>query len=432
LLVLGACDSDNPPTRDGSQTDATDTLAADTRGPETSDPSDSAVADDLAFSDVETTPPDPCDPNPCTLPDLATCSRDRRFAFAPGEALCSELANAPMCDYPTDEAACGADRFCSLGDCLTIGTICDYPTAGDWSYGSRLAVPGQSEELDPETARPIDDCCFDLDGDGAIDNAFGASMRQIKPLLGDINAFFAKQIETLSSASIYQLRGPARVPGELSPSGRFDVLGLQGDERNGTSYTSAAAGDGVFVAKGASFIDNTVTPRAHYEVVVDHGTIVSADGVIGFLSGIGKRNAEFDVVAMDGTIAYDPTRPGFTLSDGAGGPARAGILMRQAEWLGIWNAHAREYCTCTTFPNDDAIDIAGLACNTPLEQDCQETDDICKVLTSPLCAAVIDLMRPDLDLDGDGVRETISGGLLMWAVPVTILPGMSSGNCPSP
>ena len=427
VAFVSACDpSDTPDPNVAEVAEVADIALAE---------ADATLADvDVA---IDTTPddvaievtPDPCTPNPCTEPPLATCSFDRRTATLPAsEGACTNNAGAATCTYPSTVETCDVEGFCSLGECLYIGSICDYPVEGIWAYATGTYVAGQSADKDPETGLPVDECCFDLDGDGTIDNAYGAGARTIEAFLGtSLNDFVNGQIQAMIANSLVQVRGlPADAPAH--PSGRFDLFGLGATELEGTTYEVAAAGDGAFRVNPTGFLENTSLPRTHYELVVDNGVIISGFGAFGLPAGVGNRNIDMEFAAIEGTLTYDPAR-GVTLDHADGQGLRIATLITQSEWLAVWNSHAREFCTCTTFPDDNAYDIATATCNAPLDVACEETDSICKVITDPvLCNVLIDLLKPDIDRDGDGKKESISAGLRIKSVPARVLPGIT--NCP--
>lgn len=411
-LCVG-CDEDGAP--DGG--DVVDTFAVD--GVDDTDTNTDQVED---LDDVEVTPVDPCEPNPCTSPGEAACSLDRRAVLTPAATgLCSAVGGVASCTYPDEVETCGLEAFCSLSECVEVGSFCDFPLdAGPWSFGV-LHRYGGFGETDPETGAPVDECCFDLDGDGVIDNGFGTMMRELESFFPiDLNTWFEDRLRSMAVTFVSQLRGLPEVRSDvLVGKHKVDLLGLTG----GRGYMSLDPFTelGTIDLHANGFKPESVTPRVHVELDLEDGAITGAYGVIGFALGAELRNAEVTVMRAEGTLMLDEEELGFgTFLDGQPGVRFGGVISR-SEWLSIWNDHVDSFCVCTTFLEGDvsAIDIEAGDCNTPIST-CTEPDPICFVFTSFLCKGLVDAMQPDLDTDGDGKNDSISAGWWSKSVPVRV------------
>jgi hypothetical protein len=282
---------------------------------------------------------------------------------------------------------------------------------GPWSFGVLHRYAGFGE-IDPETGDPVDECCFDLDGDGQIDNGFGAMMRALGTFFPvDLNEWIASRIRSYQVSFVSQLRGLPAVRSEvLVGRHRVDVLGMTGAPAPGSADPFTATG--TLVVSEKSFISQSVTPRVHVEFELEDGAITEAYGVIGFATGTDLRNAEVTITRAEGQLMLDEEGLGFGFTAAGQPGTKFGGMIARAEWVGIWNDHVDAYCTCTTFPegsNGAAIDLETFLCNTPT-QTCTEPDSVCRVFTSILCQPLVDMMDADLDTDGDGKTDAISAG----------------------
>jgi hypothetical protein len=431
LIVLvglcAGCEEDGAP----DAGDVLDTFAVD--GVDDTDTSPDEVDEVVevdAVADVEVTPVDPCEPNPCTAPGDGACSLDRRAVLTPAATgLCSAVGGVASCTYPDEVETCGLEAFCSLSECVEVGSFCDFPLdAGPWSFGVVHRYAGFGE-IDPETGDPVDECCFDLNGDGAIDNRFGTMMRSIGSFFPiDLNEWFEERMRSFTVSFVSQLRGLPEVWSEvLVGRHKVDLLGFVGRPTAGSADPFTQLG--LIEIFETSFSNQSVLPRVHVELELEDGAITGAYGVIGFGLGAELRNAEVTVMRAEGTLMLDEEGLGFgAFMDGQPGVKFGGAISR-SEWLSIWNDHVDSFCVCTTFLEGDvsAIDLETGKCNTPI-QTCTEPDSICQVFTSPLCHPLVDQMAADLDTDGDGINDSISAGWWSKSVPVRVVDKIRS--CP--
>src|SRR5690606_35171653 len=82
------------------------------------------------------------------------------------------------CPPVTDECDCDeTTEICIGGTCEPLTAIDEYEPAENWSYVSRLHLPGADD----------DECCFDFDNDGLIDNGLATSLLPLlSGFVGDI------------------------------------------------------------------------------------------------------------------------------------------------------------------------------------------------------------------------------------------------------
>ncbi len=392
---------------------------------------DGAVDDveaEVADVEAEVTPVDvvdPCEPNPCTEPpEELGCTLDRRARTeaATGSGFCEVVEGQASCEYPLELEACGLEAFCSLGECVEVGSYCDFPLdMGPWSFGVLHRYAGFGE-IDPETGDPVDECCFDLNGDGQIDNGFGAMWRSLSTFFPvDLNEWLDERLRSFSASFVSQLWGLPDVRSDvLVGAHRVDLLGMTGSPATGSPDPFTAVG--TIALKETSFISQSVTPRVHVEFELQDGAVTGAYGVIGFAIGSDLRNAEVTITRAEGQIMLDEEGLGFGgFAVGQPGMKFGGLISR-AEWLSIWNDHVDSYCTCTTFPegsSGSAINLETFSCNTPV-QTCTEPDPICRAFTSLFCQPLVDIMAADIDTDGDTVPDAISAGWWSKSVPTRV------------
>ncbi len=239
-LGVTACDSDEGTTGEADTVTVEDTSVTG---------SDTAVAQDTAEQD--TAPVDPCDPNPCTTPPADVCNSDATGVIShasPG--TCTDNAGAAECAYTPSETACGTGEICSTttAECLAAGDPCDYVYDEKVSVVTHLALGGK--------AGADDECCFDFDDDGVIDNMFGAALGALSALV-DVDGILQEQLAKGSLIILLETVGVDSVSDDdaVSING---FIGADADDDPANNLT----GSGSFMVATTSFKDGTRAPRS--------------------------------------------------------------------------------------------------------------------------------------------------------------------------
>ena len=407
-----------------ADTETTDTVTTDavTTDTELSDTetADVVTADTTELDTVaaDTTPPDPCEVSPCAAPEASRCANDRASQINPQPATCEAVEGMAVCTYPADEVqSCGAGGVCLLGACQTVGTVCEFPYTTNVTRLTLMVPGGQSNVTDPVTGDPDDQCCFDLDDDGAIDNGLGATFKGLEPFVGPIADVQAAALQ----------RGPPILDffglDDLDNDPEVDLIYYHG-------VSPDAAGD--VNLNPVAFAAGSAIPPGVFAGRVEDGVFYAEDGY--FQHQVGSPLHEFSIEIEHARIelALDAAldgAPGLTTGGAPGQVAgRLGGVMQRDGWLAWFNSYANDFCTCTVFNGPSAdepvIDMASGTCVPPLSgcPDGQaEGDSLCGILVGQYCPLFLSFFGNDIDTDGDGTDDRISVGYWLTGVPTTIL-----------
>ncbi|MFO0744581.1 MAG: hypothetical protein U1F43_02770 [Myxococcota bacterium] len=378
------------------------------------------VADTTAevIDDVDAV--DPCEPNPCLTPPDSDCDHDELLTFA-AVGACSAGDGEPVCDYAEARTACGDAARCYLGRCLADGDPCDYAFDERVSYVTRLQVGSQGRD-DEATGQPVDVCCFDLTGDGKIDNRIGDIFDAARSFSGDVNEIIQEQIDYGAVVLLFQTRGVESAVDDDA----VEVDGFYGSNPDG-DHAADVAGLGTLSADPTSFVPGTAEPEAHFGTASITAGVLDA-GPARFHLRIPLFGAALDIAVSQtrlvAEVAVGPNGHGLTLDgtrtdpdSGATYGAMLGGAIRQLDLLAALNDFIRSCGDCVTFPDDAAglftVDADGaVGCQTPIANSCG--DPACSQIPD-LCPLILGLAVPDVDLDHDGVPGSPKDGLSVGA-----------------
>ena len=359
--------------------------------------------------------PDPCQPNPCTLPPAAICQGQTAVTWLP-EGLCepSPYGAAPHCTYQIAGQDSCADQglVCATGKCVPPGDPTTYDPSPSGSYVTELRVANQQ-------GNPV--CCFDLTGDGVIDNALGDLLDTASGLLGGgsgVDEDLSAAIQSGALAMIFEWKGldvpPGGPGGTLPEDDAVEVNLFQG---TGGTYDGSLDGDGTWTVTPGSFVPGTAQPAGAVgagsihlgEADVGPGNITLPLPLLGVVTDV-----QIAPAYMAGTTFWGNNLVGLDVVGGKlGGAVPIGAVYA------AFNAYVDSSCGCLGLPDgliSLSADGAG-QCNQPTGS-CggSSCDQLAQV-----CPLVLNMISPDLDVDGDGTYDSLSVGLMFQAVSTNIV-----------
>jgi len=294
---------------------------------------------------------------------------------------------------------------------------------------------------DDPTTPDVDegDCCFDYDDDGEPDNGMGGLLQSLGSFLGaslpegGVNGLIAEQVASGELVVYLEQKGLGVAAGDMTPSDPSINLAVLFGRGDGPTYTVGPA----------SFWEGTATPT----LLFDNGQI--SDGILtaGPTQGGGGGATSGGFFQDMHTVriqaqAYRPAgADGLTIDDGILG----GLVPLTVLSDGL-NDTANA-CSCLGLGGAGMLELAAqdkLACTQEMKDaspTCIEATDgaLCMGLADNkgiVCTA-IGILKPDIDTDEDGTKDSFSIGFRFTGVPVTVsglgddAAGLSVWSCTS-
>jgi len=435
VIALGApaCGDDEGTT---GKTDTTSTTDSTTTTDSTVTTTDATTAPDSTTTapDGDVVVANPCDPNPCTTAPAASCDGNQRVTFtAPG--TCTNDDGSAVCAYAETKTACGEGNVCSAGACVAAGNACDYTFGNRVSYVTEVRVGNQNKPQGSSTY--VDACCFDLGGpDDKIDNALGVLMVAIASFVPgfELNGTLKEQIADGSLVLLLETNGVTDVSNQTNVT----INGFYGEIVSGEG--SPTAGTGHFLADSASFIEGTKTPLINFAGASIVNSVLGA-GPATFKLAIpllgAVVNLDVSQTRLEALVAAGPNGNGLTMTGSAIDPeteeafgAKLGGSINLAELANALNTYMAASCSCVEDGNTATPGIFivtetatqfKLACEAGWKKDnCEAGECVLADNLTLVCSAGPALINPDIDLDDDGVRESLSVGVFLKATSATI------------
>jgi len=313
-----------------------------------------------------------------------------------------ETVPVPSCCQ--SEGDCGQGEVCREGFCRPEGDPASWGFPLPGTLLTSFEVAGSS------------DCCFDIDGDGDVDNFIGGFNAGIGSLTG-------------GAASVFMDAGPVALGFRgLGDGGPVDVvMGLvtdaDGDPGNDLS------GEGTFALTSGAFFTGTATPVhgftaasfAEGQLVASEGRLQlpwshaevcgdSLDFSLGLLLPLDMPWGQA-MLSANATVAPNG---GLTMTDGKlTGVAPMGYIVDRLNALFAARCGCVDGSVSFSLDSDNKIacDDPGVdasACSNGLDYCENESPDfVCKLLTDD-CSIVRPMFSPDVDTDFDGVADSLS------------------------
>lgn len=354
------------------------------------------------------------------------------------------------CDSPPDDTACDGNAvvgYVSAGTCVDGGCVYEWDVAANGTdCGDDVCIDGEcvtpAEDYTFDAAASFmtglqvggtdgaDDCCFDFDGDGEMDNALGGLVGSLAPLLGaDLN--------------ITELISEAIVDGDLvvlleyknldsdTDDADMQMYGFLGayDVDNGTTFTEAITGTGDFLVSESSFKfdesgNNTWIPQINFEdATIAGGVMVAGPSLFKIAIPLGEVLLSLDIsgTQIEGDVAYGANGVGLDINTGM-----LGGYVQMEDIYGALNAYFDTNCTCLGLdgPLVTYIDenTKAQCASKPPTSTCSDDPDteICDTIAG-FCGLALGFIKPDIDSDDTGVPDSISIGAWVEAVSANIV-----------
>ncbi|MGB0590547.1 MAG: hypothetical protein ACPGU1_12795 [Myxococcota bacterium] len=340
---------------------------------------------------------DPCNPNPCDSPPADNCEGDTPVVYdAMGE--CIYIGDTVSCSYSfTEGEPCGEDLFCSNGACIEGGIPSEF--GSDSSLINEMLIAAANE---PE------DCCFDFDGDGQIDNGVGGLLSSLGSFLGDVDVD-GSLADAIADGSISIVLEGLGVD-DLVNDDQVDVKG----------YVAYFDDAGDLLVQPGSFNEDG-TPLVHF---VD-GEIVDGVAHMGpadFETSLPLAGMTLNLAVKDarGQTAISASDDGsnFDMTDG-----RLGGLLPFGDIVSTLNM-AASACECLDLNGGDMFDLKSedsMGCSSAFNSanpNCNDSDgSLCTGLAGIadqkflVCNIGLGLIKPDIDTDFNGKGDHFSLGL---------------------
>ena len=456
VVLLAACgDNDNPQGDVGVDTDDASDVALDGSGQDADDPDGGDDADDAGDADdtdaVEETSEDAgteiCDDGEDNDDDaLVDCDDDD-----------CETDEACVWSFDFPEPQCDDDSDCEEDDAACVGGSCRPAVAPDaYTFGATgvvrdIYIPSLTDE----------DCCFDLDGDGDVDNAVAelVSLWNAVPDSAPLSESFERVMEAGLVDGLVELGGSEESPWLSLLAGNND-LDLNGHpdvaypDRHDTLSTYVVLGDflgsngpavslygeidgAMFTSTWADFdVVLPSTERCSFRFHVEENW-VDADAGLRCRS---ERGTDLHVSRLRAEMEYEASDAGLTTVDGGedetvlGGLKVGGYVGIEALAQSLSNTY---YDQCACVPGMDAdsdffvtvqvSNSTGIVCaDVPtadeIAESCSESQRSCAGIPTICATLALPIVSnlPDFDSDGDDVLDSMSFGVRIGLSPATI------------
>lgn len=322
------------------------------------------------------------------------------------------------------EADCDAGEVAKNNVCRPLyDSAADYEFSGTYSYINALQVPDEDDE-----------CCFDLTGDGEIDNRLGPILDLVGGFAGD-DFDIADTLEGALIDDSFGLILEYRDLDGLTPGDDFGVSVFIASDAEGAgadSWADRDDGNGTFVIDAASFDDHggkTAGSQMEFNIAdINGGTLTAGPSTFLLSLDVGSFSDDLEDLGVF-SLGIEAARieaeleehdNGIATIDAVGGLEQGmlGGAVPIGELLTIVNELAAE-CTCSGL---DGADLAmaevidgevDVFCNPDATPgNCANAEGlICEHLKTVCDMAPVLTNFLDVDVDGDGADDSISLGL---------------------
>lgn len=309
-----------------------------------------------------------CDDDSSSTPTTPTedvttdTGADTHEDTTPGEDVAPDTTPDPECEEGqilidgecVDAAKCGEDEFVKNNACRpVIASPADYPFSGTYSYINGIAIPDDNDE-----------CCFDLTGDGDVDNRLGPILDLVGGFVDDLDIGEILQDALIddSFGLLLEYRGlDGLTAGDDFGISVFLVSDAGGEGED--SWADRNAGNGVFVIDPVSF-DSVPGGFAGSQIEfniasITDGTLRAGPSTFLLKIDVGSFSDDLNLGEIDLNIAMARIEAALaahangiaTATDGAG---KLGGAVPVEEVLANVNRLGAD-CPCTGLGDDDDI-----------------------------------------------------------------------------
>lgn len=383
-----------------------------------------------------------------------------------------DCASASVCQITCteDPSLCIDGTVCVNGTCVEAGVpIDEYVPSDTWAYVNRLQLGGQipngqsftEEQVSAGEAGTV--CCYDVDGDGFVDNGLGTIASLAGSLLGggDLDETIAGALEDGTIVLLAEYRDGAEAFVASDPAARlhFFIGSTDSDndgEPNGT-YDDWSTGAGTFVVEPLAYnlgsliqfnrgtydsaTGEFVSPGERFLLSLPLDSLLPGIGTVDLTIQGARLEAALDTEAITDTVQLDIDGEEY-------GGARLGGYIALDDLFGTLD-RVVEGCDCAVGSSngeapsicygDDAADANAcedittrykVAC-TDRSYDttaCDpEADSICVEFLNTICGvgatALSSIPLADFDTDGNGVDDSVTVGIWLTMNAATIAEG---------
>ena len=340
---------------------------------------------------------DPCDPNPCVTPPDDACEGDDVVMYD-AEGACSVEGDSYSCVYGSTTMSCDEGVSCQEGSCGTAAP----PAPGE--FGDDVCL---IDEMVIAAANEPDDCCFDFDGDGQVDNGIVDLLSSLSMFLGDvdIDVSLAEGINDGSVSIVMEAQG-------LDDLTDDDEVGVKGYVGYFDSEGDLLIQPGSFDDDGeplVNFTEGTIEGGVAHMGPTDFQTSLP---LAGFVLSLTIKDARGQADVSEGEAGY------FDMDDG-----RLGGLIPFGDLIDTINLVASG-CECLDLNGGDLFELKdedSFGCGSAFDAanpSCSDADgDLCTGLASIadqkflVCNLGVGLISPDIDTDFNGKPDHFSVGL---------------------
>lgn len=373
-------------------------------------------SDTTTDTDTDTdTPVNACEDVTCDAPPAPSCDGNSVVSYA-ATGTCNEDTGA--CSYAQAATTpCNANEVCSAGVCIAAGDLCSYEFGARVSYVTEIRIPGSGEPA----------CCFDLNGDGTVDNKLSGLLNTLSNLASiDVNGLIAEQIEAGSIALLLETKNVT----DIANSSNVTINGFYGADAD-EDLSNNAAGTSAFIASSSSFISGTAQPYIAFQGAKIENSVLTA--------GPSQFRLQIPVLGILLDLAINGTQIEAPVSAGAAGPtgglawggadgAKLGGYVALSTLATALDTYLSTECTCLG-KNDaskpyvytqveNSKDIVKL--NVVAGAECTGTCEQIGSYATMASGLVGSLLAPDIDHDFDGILESISLGVRLKATSATV------------
>jgi len=335
----------------------------------------------------------------------------------------SLFPGAGLSQICVDDGDCSGDDACIAGLCIApVDDPAAYAAAASARPSSYLRLLQLPALFEPDA----EECCFDLDGDATIDDAFGNLLALQATLIeADYQGLLDEAIADLTLLRVFDW---TELPAGLADgTARFSIFGAL--PADGVGQADLAAGTGsvildreTFGEYGAleQFNDGVLASAVHAATGNGFSFTLPAE-TIELVFSLRKPRVEVPLQesaggGCTGLCTIDEERAGDSPSLVGGG--KLGGLVLADEYLAAYDAFYRT-CTCSVADPEEPVLFWGegassyeVSCNTDNLLDPNDCDagDPCGQL-STFCGTIAFLTTTlDADYDEDGIEDSWTAG----------------------
>ena len=359
------------------------------------EPTDAGPDDGGALDALDTTAP-PAAPSICPTPPGAACTAPDSTGPITGAAPRALFPGGVVCEaVVASSTPCPDGTTCSLGQCVGPGD----------------AIPG-GVPVQLVTRLLISDtgCCHDFDGDGALDNGFGNNLTASYFGTGD-GDFNDTVLHSITHAHF--VLALAFEEGDVA---RLWQVRAEADPPHVAYAPFPPPADTVLYSRETAYVPGTAVPRSMASLArVGPLEWATAEPIPTVLLVLAAGASDLAQAAHDvrATVRREGDRYTLRLS---------GYLLL-GEVVATLSRDFVEHCPCAAIEgglvalSEDSPDTVVINPDLTLPAPGVCSGECEQLILAAATGAYSDFLKPDLDVDSDGVKDAISFGLVYETSP---------------